>query len=882
MSSQKDFVHLETEGIELPNETGVLGLQISEEDDYLLSQAYDYFIQQPLNNPVEIISKKEECLNIVLNEPETKGKKYKKSNRNNLGDNNILLLSEECKISETNTIYHCQPGTSKQMQPETMDDSFKSAVISAETLNSREIEKREGSGEFDIESLYGGDFSDNDPTYHPENQQAPPSDSDDSELINLEELLNPDLVYTAEKNKNIQRRKCIHMLFGNKSESRQIAELVMFDIFEHSWKILKPQSRWRQLDPASWKVNVAKKRRAEGLSYVTGKKVRNPKVPTIVDCSKCKYQCSNNFTESVRQTLCRLYWSLDFVGRKAFLLKHVSVMPTKRLLKDRKRITERSFTKKCFFVVEGQQKYVCSRFFCSTLSISPFTVNNAIKRTDPFGCYLEDKDPRGRQEAPNKTPPEKIEEIKSHIASFPTMESHYTRKQSTRKYLSAGFSLAKMYSLYVNQCEERNTKPVSEITYRRIFSREFNLSFFVPKKDQCLLCTKYNRANADEKTNLAQNYEDHIKRKQACNTEKAKDKERAEKELNFLSATFDLQAILQIPSTKVGLLYYTRKLTVYNLTLYESALPNEAYCFVWTEVHGKKGSSEVGTILAHYLTNCIPENVTEVSLFSDTCGGQNRNQFIAALLLWVINQSKQLQIIEHKFLESGHSYMEADSMHSSIESAKKHRDVYCLSDWINIFKDARSKGTYKKGTKKVKKNKYNVKQFTYSEFKDLKQLASTIILNKTTNTEGQRIQWLKIKRMKYIKGDRNIHYNYDMSTSFKTMNVTCSGAQPNTSATTVSESHGYATRRKSEHQDVCEPATSSTSCEFIFPSLHQLYNKPLPITVAKKKDLLNLCEKGVIPEEYHGWFQSLATDNRTIDRLPEAAISEESDLSDNE
>ncbi|CAG5053635.1 unnamed protein product [Parnassius apollo] len=217
------------------------------------------------------------------------------------------------------------------------------------------------------------------------------------------------------------------------------------------------------------------------------------------------------------------------------------------------------------------------------------------------------------------------------------------------------------------------------------------MSFFVPKKDQCLVCPKYNRANADEKANLIQNYEDHIERKRACYAEKAKDKERAEKEPNFLSATFDLQAILQNPSTEVGLLYYTRKLTVYNLTLYESALPNEAYCFVWTEVHGKKGSSEVGTILAHYLTNCIPENVTEVSLFSDTCGGQNRNQFIAALLLRVINQSKQLQIIEHKFLESGHSYMEADSMHSSIEYAKKHRVVYCLSDWINIYKDARSR-----------------------------------------------------------------------------------------------------------------------------------------------------------------------------------------------
>lgn len=118
-------------------------------------------------------------------------------------------------------------------------------------------------------------------------------------------------------------------------------------------------------------------------------------------------------------------------------------------------------------------------------------------------------------------------------------------------------------------------------------------------------------------------------------TRKKKDKKRAEEEKNFLSATFDLQAIFQLPCTDVGLLYYTRKLTLNNLTLYESAPPNEAYCFVWSETNGKKGSSEIGTILCHYL-------ITEVSLFSEKCGGQNRNQFVAAILLWVIQNSNHL------------------------------------------------------------------------------------------------------------------------------------------------------------------------------------------------------------------------------------------------
>lgn len=730
--------------------------------------------------------------------------------------------------------------------------------------------------ESDKISLFEGDFSDNDPSYYPELPSAPRCDSsDDSDLITLEELENPDLVYQAQKNKREQQRKGIELVFGNKQVSHQVAELIMLELVQRCWKVIKPRSRWRLSDPTNWKINIAKKRRAEGLTYMTAKKIRVPKVPKLVDCSKCQYKCKDNISESERETICRQYWSLDYVARKTFLLHRVEAKTTKTLLKNRKRSTERSFAKKCFFEIGGERKYVCSKFFCRSLCISPSVVNDAIKQKDTFGSYSVTQDPRGRKEPPNKISSEKLQAIKSHIASFPTMESHYIRKQSKRKYLDAGLSLCKMYSCYVEYCKKNNFTPVSETSYRRVFATEFNLSFFVPKKDQCPLCTKYNQGDPEQKSKINKEYTEHIERKKICNTEKAKDKERSEKEPNFLSATFDLQAILQIPSTEVGILYYTRKLTVYNLTIYESALPNEAYCFVWTEANGKKGSAEIGTILAHYLRECIPENVTEVSLFSDTCGGQNRNQFIAALLLWVVNHKENLQIIEHKFLESGHSYMEVDSMHSSIESAKKHRDVYCLQDWINIFKDARSKETYVKGTKKVKKNRYNVTQFKYADFKDLKQLANTVILNRTTNTEGQKVQWLKIKRMRYIKGDLKIYYNYDMSENFKQIDVTCSEKPSKTTpAVTTPGNHGYSTRRKSKLPEAEIPATEV--CEvFSSPPLQQLYKNPLPVSIAKKKDLLNLCKKGIIPDEYHGWFESLVTDSETVDRVPDASKSDE-------
>lgn len=202
-----------------------------------------------------------------------------------------------------------------------------------------------------------------------------------------------------------------------------------------------------------------------------------------------------------------------------------------------------------------------------------------------------------------------------------------------------------------------------------------------------------------------------------------------------------------------------------------------------------------------------------------------------------------------------------------------------MTDWINIFKCARSKKNTGK-TKTIKGNCYQVKEFKFNEFKDLKKLANTIILNRTKNTDGQQVKWLQINRMKYIKGDKKIYYNYDMTNSFMTMDVTVSDTQNKINTNTASTSsphgdHSCATRNKAKRLAAEQVIEIPTTSELQFPPLEQLYDRPLPITEAKK-DLINLCEKGVIPEEYHGWYRSLLVDRDRVERVPDVAASEES------
>lgn len=72
---------------------------------------------------------------------------------------------------------------------------------------------------------------------------------------------------------------------------------------------------------------------------------------------------------------------------------------------------------------------------------------------------------------------------------------------------------------------------------------------------------------------------------------------------SFQSVTLYLQSVLQIPSGDISQLYYSRKLNVYNATIYEAGLPNNAYCFLWTEINGNKGCNEIGTSMHLWIQN---------------------------------------------------------------------------------------------------------------------------------------------------------------------------------------------------------------------------------------------------------------------------------------
>lgn len=63
-------------------------------------------------------------------------------------------------------------------------------------------------------------------------------------------------------------------------------------------------------------------------------------------------------------------------------------------------------------------------------------------------------------------------------------------------------------------------------------------------------------------------------------------------------------------------------------------------------------------------------------------------------------------------MESGHSYLEADSMYAIIKRARKHTKIYTIREWVLIFSAAR-----------MRPSPYKVITLGHNDFYDLGEIS---------------------------------------------------------------------------------------------------------------------------------------------------------------
>lgn len=174
-------------------------------------------------------------------------------------------------------------------------------------------------------------------------------------------------------------------------------------------------------------------------------------------------------------------------------------------------------------------------------------------------------------------------------------------------------------------------------------------------------------------------------------------------------------------------------------------------------------------------------------------------------------ESTNLQTIDHKFFESGHSYMECDRSFGLIErNAKKNPQVFIPEHWVNLIQ-------------KTTKN-FVVKRMNKSDFVSFRYLHDILKDPKKDNL-GHPLKWREIVWFSYKKG-------YSMSFSFKkTRNIEFS----------FQISENLATRKR---------AIFNTDCLNT-----ALYQSPKKIPYLKWENLMTVLE--FIPPVYHTFYNNL-------------------------
>lgn len=485
------------------------------------------------------------------------------------------------------------------------------------------------------------------------------------------------------------------------------------------------------------KQKFAREMRNKGLQYTSVKTKQQVKARELKPRCKgtaCRKQCSK-ITDEQRSQIFRAFWDLgELILQREFVVRHIRSTDTKRKTKLSAE-SRRTQTLQYTLTVNQQIMPVCKVFFHNTLGISEQISKTALKKKLATGVLEGEK--RGGKISEKVKAREKTirEEIQKHMDRFPRVESHYCRSSSSKEYLHPDLTKPRMYNMFLEVWGPRPNPP-SYSLYRTVF-KDNNLSFHRPKKDQCTLCLMYRQGNPSEKEQLKDRYETHIAEKikvreikDACKNEACQDK-------TVRSACFDLQQVIYLPKCEENAIFYKRRLSNFNLTVYNLS-DRDCHCFTWHEGESKRGSSEISTAVYKILMMYDAQGVKKANLFADGCSGQNKNSIMPAMMLHTVTNSNNLQEISLRFFESFHGQNEGDSAHSAIHSALVTAgNLYQPSQLLPVFRLARPK------------QPYIIHQLQFNDFLDFKSLSKALrILDAPRDSGGnEQLPWNSIMEL---------------------------------------------------------------------------------------------------------------------------------------
>ena len=442
-----------------------------------------------------------------------------------------------------------------------------------------------------------------------------------------------------------------------------------------------PPERASQSEPTRGKSSALSK---------TGKGISHGGL--LPPCPPCRMKCSSKISDDARSKFHRDFWKGSFVHRRYLINKHVTCHPclsqnhSRRFRLD---VRPRHFSREYYLRDdEGAYVRVCKEMFLHTLGkrtdgfLSAFFKATAWREgTDAF------LDHRG---GPTRKRPWLECEVVAHIQSFHPQISHYTREHAPlRRYLEASLSVRKLHSHFIQS--NPFSKPSYE-TYRKIFRKQ-RISFGSPKADVCDLCIWGERHRL---TKHGPNMPACIDCGKLCLHQKyvvtgrAEYKSDKKRDLPESTAIFavDMQKVLLLPVMHGKAYYFVSRLVCFNET-FASLRNSTDTCVLWHEAIAGRNGSDVSSSFALIIRR-FSDRIQDFIFWADNCAPQNKNWILFSSLIQLVNSPAGPASVTMKYLEPGHTFMKADSIHGCIGRKLKEDPVlYDFLDLTNLVRQSK-------------------------------------------------------------------------------------------------------------------------------------------------------------------------------------------------
>lgn len=461
-----------------------------------------------------------------------------------------------------------------------------------------------------------------------------------------------------------------------------------------------------------------KKRQKHGRLRDVNKKMKLQSHEIGRECNCKRLECSKKIPAEGKQNIIRSFNLLESTDKQnSYLCGLISIVPVKnrrpRLDEENARLRDVVALYKIRYLYENKltELEVCRDEFIALHGITKRRIEYLLTSLKNTGMSPVDK--RGKHSRrPLKLSDDTCNKIAEHISSFKGRGSHYSTKDSQKKYLPEDLNIKKMWEMF------KKLHPGNEVSYesyRTIFNRDFNIAFGYPRTDTCstcdeylakMKCLEYEKEKSSEKPvhtspnkkqKISRSMEDiaaeikqlttshdlHLCKAKSFYSIKKQSKLSSRKSNVRESICIDFGKNFPIPKIPTNDVYYKRQLSIYMFNIHVLSDSRSVF-YVYPETIAKKGSDDVSSLMNHFVYNWLDSNIRDLDLFCDSCGGQNKNYTFLRYLHNLVHHQKRFDSVRVTFPIRGHSYMENDKNMGIINQKARVETVKELCDLVKF------------------------------------------------------------------------------------------------------------------------------------------------------------------------------------------------------